>query len=158
MLLEALVHEHLENFTRNACDSKSVSKGAVIATGESFSGQNNHSGIDISSLQINEVTREEVGQMNRPTLDRQTLNRPTLDRPTLDRPAPNRSILVEVHTLEFRGEKYEDMSEGQRIDRFVFFLREMSSVVKMSEILDQIENPIGILLINDGAVDTTLLE
>ena len=108
-------------------------------------------------MQINEVTREEVGQMNRPTLDRQTLNRPTLDRPTLDRPA-NRSILVEVHTLEFRGEKYEDMSEGQRIDRFVFFLREMSSVVKMSKILDQIENPIGILLINDGAVDTTLLE
>ena len=111
MLLEALVHEHLENFTRNACDSKSVSKGAVKATGENFSGQNNHSGIDIFSLQINELTREEVGQMNRPTLD----------RPTLDRPAPNRSILVEVHTLEFRGEKYEDMSEGQRIDRFVFF-------------------------------------
>ena len=138
MLLEALVHEHLENFTRNACDSKSVSKGAVIATGENFSGKNNHSGIDISSLQINEVTGDEVGQMNRPT--------------------PNRSILVDIHTLEFRGEKYEDMSEGQRIDRFVFFLREMSSVVKMSKILDQIENPIGILLINDGAVDTTLLE
>ena len=126
MLLEALVHEHLENFTRNACDSKTVSKGAVKATGENFSRQNNHSGIDISSLQINEVTREEVGQMNRlildrPTLDRPTLDRPTLNRPTLGRPAPNRSILVEVHTLEFRGEKYEDMSEGQRIDRFVFF-------------------------------------
>jgi len=76
-------------------------------------------------LQINEVTREEVGQMNRPTL-----HQPTLDRPTLDRPAPNRSILVEVHTLEFRGENYEDMSEGQGIDRFEFFIREMSSVVK----------------------------
>ena len=104
-------------------------------------------------MQINEVTREEVGQMNRPTLDR-----PTLDQPTLDRPAPNRSLHVEVHTLEFRGENYEDMSEGQGIDRFVFFQHEMSSVVKMSKILDQIENPIGILLINVGVADTTLLE
>ena len=96
----------MENFDRNACDSKSVLKRAIKAAGENLSGQNSHSGIDISSLQINEITHEEVGQMNRPTLD----------RPTLDR-----SILVEVHTLEFRGENYEDMSEGQGIDRFVFF-------------------------------------
>ena len=45
----------------------------------------------------------------------------------MNRPMLNRSILlVEVHTLEFRGEKYEDMSQGLGIDRFGFFTGEVS--------------------------------
>ena len=74
--------------------------------------------MDISSLEINEVTQHEGGQINRP-----------IPVPTQNRPTPvrlirtNRSVvLVEIHTVEFRGEKYEDMSEGQGIDRFGFFL------------------------------------
>ena len=113
MCFPSFVHEHFENFARNACDSKSVSKSHVKEVAE-----NNYTGMDISSLEINEVTQHEGGQMNRP-----------IPAPTTNRPIPVRSIrtnrsvvLVEIHTVEFRGEKYEDMSEGQGIDRFGFFL------------------------------------
>ena len=58
--------------------------------------------MDNSSLGINEVTQQRGDQMNRLIQNRS-------------------SLLVEVHTLEFRGEKYEDMSQGQGIDRFGFF-------------------------------------
>ena len=93
--------------SRNAGDSQSVSKSAANEVGENFSGQNHYNKIRNSSLEINEVTREERGQMNVSILDRSGLNR---------------SILVQVHTLEFREEKYEDMSEGQGIDPFEFFI------------------------------------
>ena len=113
MCFPYFVHEHFENFARNACDSKSVSKSHVKEVAE-----NNYTGMDISSLDINEVTQHEGGQINRP-----------IPVPTQNRPTPvrlirtNRSVvLVEIHTVEFRGEKYEDMSEGQGIDRFGLFL------------------------------------
>ena len=64
--------------------------------------------MDNSSLGINEVTQQRGGQMNRPIL--------------------NRSILcVEVHTLELHGEKYEDLSQGQGIDRLRFCMGNVSS-------------------------------
>ena len=103
-----MVHQNLKNFSINAYDSKQVAKSAVKPCSvkevdENVRGQNNLTGTDNSSLGINEVTQQQVGQINRSILNRSTL-------------------LVEVHTLEFRGEKYEDMSQGQGIDRFVLFM------------------------------------
>ena len=100
----------MKNFSRNAYDSKQVAKSAVKEVDENVRGQNNLTGTDNSSLGINEVTQQQVGQINRSILNRSTL-------------------LVEVHTLEFRGEKYEDMSQGQGIDRFGFFMGEVKMLV-----------------------------
>ena len=117
LLFGGKVFEGVQNhvLSRNAWDSQSVSKSAANEVGENISGQNHYNEIRNSSLEINEVTREERGQMNVSILDRSGLNR---------------SILVQVHTLEFRGEKYEDMSEGQGIDPFEFFICEMSWVTQ----------------------------